>query len=134
MPDGGDWRIATANQNMMGFPAMALDMWSPWLVDYAKWRAQIQEGFGTLASEWQNFVSGRVKEDIAFVQRILQCRTSDQVWAAHAEFWHKAMDDYGREYLLIGKLAGSMTSKAVAAAQSATTEATEDMLHLRKAA
>jgi len=39
------------------------------------------------------------------------------------------MDDYGREYLLIGKLAGSMTSKVVAAAQYATTEGT-----VRKAA
>jgi len=38
------------------------------------------------------------------------------------------MDDYGGEYLLIGKLAGSMASKAVAAAQCVTKEAVEETL------
>jgi hypothetical protein len=43
-------------------------------------------------------------------------------WAAHTAFWQKAIEDYGKEYLLMGKLAGSLTSKAAAAAQYATQE------------
>jgi hypothetical protein len=109
-------------------------MWSPWLVGGAKLNAQIQEGFGTLASEWQNFVGGRLKEDLAFIQRIMQCLTPDRVWSVHFEFWQKAMDDYGEEYLRIRRLAGSLTSKAVAAAQCATKEAGEEMWQLRNAA
>jgi hypothetical protein len=135
MPDG-TVRGATlsTDQNMFGVPAVPLGMWSPWLVGGARLNAQIQEGFGTLASEWQNFVSGRLKEDLTFMQRIMLCRTPDHVWSAHLEFWQKAMDDYGRECLRIGRLAGSMTSKAVAAAQCATKEAGDELLQLRKAA
>jgi hypothetical protein len=135
MPDGS-FRGATpiADQHMFGIPAALLGMWSPWLVGGAKLNAQIQEGFGMLASEWQNFVSGRLKEDLAFIQRIMQCRTPNQVWPVHLEFWQKAMDDYGEEYLRIGRLAGSLTSKAAAAAQCATKEAGQEMWQLHNAA
>jgi hypothetical protein len=51
------------------------------------------KAFGMLASEWQNFVSRRIAEDFAFMQRIVQCRTPDQVWGAHADFWQKAVED-----------------------------------------
>ena len=100
---------------------MAFGMWSPWLVGAVKWSAQVHETFGTLAGEWQNFVSRRVKEDFAFVERIAQCRTPDQVWAAQADFWQKAIEDYGNQYLLMGKLAGGLTSKAAAAAHQHVT-------------
>lgn len=134
MPDGSTRGTApSAKQHMMGFPAAALGIWSPWLVGAGKLNAEFQEGFGTLASEWQKFVRGRLKEDITFLQRMIECRTPDQAWAVHAEFWQKATDDYGREYLLIGKLAGTMTSKAVAAAQSVTKVANEEMLQLPRA-
>jgi hypothetical protein len=87
-----------------------------------------------LASEWHNFVGRRLREDFAFMQQMAQSRTPDQILAAHVEFWQKAMQDYSREYLLIGRLATAAASKAVSAAQSATKEAGEEMLPLLKAA
>jgi hypothetical protein len=97
-------------------------VWNQWLVGATQWSGQVHEAFGTLTSEWQNFVSRRLKEDFEFTQRIAQCRTPDQVWSAHADFWQKAIEDYRKEYLLMGKLAGSLPSKAVAAAQCAGME------------
>jgi hypothetical protein len=88
---------STGPQFTYGFPAATLGIWRPWLVGAAKWNGQVYQGFGTLASEWQNFVSGRVKEDLAFMQRIMDCRTPDQVWAAHTAFWQRAIEDYGKE-------------------------------------
>ena len=127
MPDGSGWEFSrTTDQNFYGIPAVALGMWCPWLVGAAKWNAQVQEGFGTVASEWQNFVSRRLKEDFAFMQRVAQCRTPNQMWAAHADFWQKAMEDYGKEYMLMSKLAAGVTHKAAAAAQCATQEASRD--------
>jgi len=35
------------------------------------WTSHAEQPEKTLASEWQNFMSGQVKEDIAFVQLIL---------------------------------------------------------------
>ena len=132
MPDGSAPQAGA--QNLLTIPAVALGVWGPWLIGAAKLSAQIQQGFGTLASEWQNFVGRRVKEDFTFVQRIMQSRTPDQIWAAHAEFWEKAMEDCTREYLLMGRLAAGVKNKAVSAAQCATKDASEEMLPSLKAA
>jgi hypothetical protein len=76
-------------------------MWGPWLIGAAKLSAQMQQGCDRLASEWPNFVSGRVKEGFAFVQRIMQSRTPEQIGEARADFWEKAtagaMRDNGRK-------------------------------------
>ena len=107
--------MPNGSQTVYGNPAVGLGMWSAWLAGTAKWNAQVQEGFSTLASEWQNFVSWRLKEDFAFMQRVGQCRTPDQMWASHADFWQKAMEDYSKEYMLMGRLAAGVTTKAAAA-------------------
>ena len=132
MPDGSAPQAGA--QNLLTIPAVALGVWGPWLIGAAKLSAQTQQGFGTLASEWQNFVGRRVKEDFTFVQRIMQSRTPDQIWTAHAEFWEEAIEDYSREYLLMGRLAAGVTNKAVSAAQCATKDASEEMLPSLKAA
>jgi hypothetical protein len=131
MPDGID---RPADHFSYHFPAAPLGMSSPWLVGAAKWNAQICEGFGMLASEWQNFVSRRIAEDFAFMQRIVYCRTPDQVWGAHADFWQKAVEDYGKEYMLMGKLAASLTTKAASTAQSAAQEASTGVRSFSRAA
>lgn len=130
MPDGSGWEFSrTTDQNFYGIPAVALGMWCPWLVGAAKWNAQVQEGFGTVASEWQNFVSRRLKEDFAFMQRVAQCRTPDQMWAAHADFWRNAMEDYSKEYMLMGRLAAGVTSKAAAAGHQHVTIPARPLCH-----
>jgi len=135
MPDGSvrgiDW---PADRLTYGIPAVTLGMWGPWLVGVAKWTAGVHEGFGTLASEWQNFVSRRVIEDFVFMQRVMQCRTPDQVLGVHADFWQKAVEDYGKEYLLMSRLAAGLTTKAAAAARCATQEASAEVLIPLKAA
>jgi hypothetical protein len=119
---------------MFGSPAALLGMWSPWLVGAATLSGQLQEGLGALASEWQKFVGRRLKEDFAFTQRVTQSNTPDRIWAAQVEFWQRAMEDYSKESLIIGRLAAGVTSKAVLVAQSATKEASEKMLPMPKAA
>jgi hypothetical protein len=111
---------------MYRVPLWALSMWSPLFVGALRWNAQVQEGFGTIASEWQNFVSRRIREDFALMQRVAHSRTPDQVWAAYADFWQRAVEDYGKEYMTVGRLVAGVTSKSVAAAQSAAEELSAD--------
>jgi len=132
MPDGSTPQAGA--QNLLAIPAMVLGMWSPWLIGAAKLSAHFQQGFGTVASEWQNFVGRRVKEDFAFMQRITQSLTPGEVWVAHAQFWEQAIEDYSREYLLIGRLAAGVTNKAVSAAQCAVKDASEEPLRSLRAA
>ena len=75
-------------------------------------------------------VRGRLRVDAAAYSEAY----ADQAWAAYVEFWQKAMGDYSKEYLLIGSLAAGVTTKSLAAAQSATQEVSMEMLPLLKAA
>jgi hypothetical protein len=82
----------------------------------------------------KNFVGRWVKEDFAFMQRVAQGRPPDQMWAAHVDFWQKAIEDYSNECLLMGKLAAGVTTKAAATAQCATQEASAEVFPSLKAA
>jgi hypothetical protein len=85
------------------------------------------------ASEWQNFVSRRLKEDFAFMQRVTSAARLTNCGDA-CGFRQKAMEDYSKEYMLMGRLAAGVTTKAAAAAQCATQEASVEVFPLLKAA
>ena len=120
--------------NMFVGPALALGVWNPFLAGALRWNAQAHEGFGTIMSEWQDFVGRRLEEDFALMQRLARSRASDQILAAYADFWQKAAEDYGKEITSLTKLMTGVTSKMVTAAQSATDEAGPLESPLRKAA
>ena len=42
--------------NMFLAPLFALSVWNPFLAGALRGNAQAPEGFGTIASEWQDFV------------------------------------------------------------------------------
>jgi Phasin protein len=84
---------------------------------------------GSIADEWQDFVSRRLKEDVAFLQRISQSAAPDQIIAAYAEFWRKAVEDYGNEIATMTKLMTDASSKMAVAAQSVTEEASTKLFH-----
>jgi hypothetical protein len=106
------------------FPAWALPAWSPFWAGTIKWNAQDSEHLGTIASEWQSFVSGRLREDFALMQRIAHSCTPDQVRAAYADFWQKAVEDYAKEYMVMGQLVACVTRKLVV--ESIAEEASAD--------
>ena len=115
-------------------PALALSMWNPFLAGAPKGNSQAHEGFGTIASEWQDFMAHRLKEDFALVQRLTNSCTPDQILAAYTDFWQKAAEDYGKEITTMTKLMTGVTTKMVVAAQSATREASTNVLPSREAA
>jgi hypothetical protein len=94
-------------------------MCSPLWFGTLKLQAQAYQSVQTIASEWQRFVSGRLYEDFVLMQRVAYSRTPDQFWTAHAEFWQKAMEDYGREYMIMGKLLADAANKPMAAVREA---------------
>ena len=108
------WRVGNASAeqscNLLLAPALAWSAWNPLLAAALKGNAQAQEGFGTIASEWQGFVGHRLQEDIALMQRLTRCEISDQVLVAYTDFWHKAAEDYGKEITTMTKLMTGVTS------------------------
>ena len=85
---GAQAMLELMRARMCSCPALAMSARNPFWAAALKANAQAQEGFGTLASEWQGFVSHRLQEDIALMQRLAQS-TPDQALAAYTDFWHK---------------------------------------------
>jgi hypothetical protein len=104
-------------------------MWNPFL----GLNADALGGFGALAREWEDFVSRRLKEDVALVQRLTRSSTPDQVLSAYTDFWRKAGEDYGKEITILTDLMTDMTSNMAAAARSGTEEVSTKLFQ-RKAA
>jgi hypothetical protein len=115
-------------------PALALNMWNPFLASALTWSAQANQGFGTIVSEWQSFVGRRLKEDCLLLERLNASRTADQILQAYADFWQKAAEDYGKETTTITKLMAGLGSRMVVAAHHAADEAKSDVLPQQKAA
>jgi hypothetical protein len=115
-------------------PALALSMWNPFLAGTLRGNAHAHEGFGTIASEWQEFLARRLKEDFTLTQRLTHSCTPDRIVAAYTGFWQKAAEEYGKEINTMSKLMAGVTTKVVAAAHSATDAASTDLFPLRKAA
>ena len=86
--------FGNANQSL---PALPLGVWSPFLAGALRWKVRTQEVFTSVIGEWQNFAGRRLEEDFTFMQKLMRSRTPDQVLGAHADFWRKAADDYGKE-------------------------------------
>jgi hypothetical protein len=87
---------------------------------------------GTIASEWQDFVRRRLKEDAVLLQRLTRSAGPDQVISAYTDFWRKAGEDYGKEFATMAKLVADMNGRMAVVAQSATEEASTMLLN-RKA-
>jgi hypothetical protein len=104
-------------------PVLALGMWNPFLTEALRGNAQANEGFGAIASEWQEFLGRRMKEDMALMQRLTKSRTPDQILAAYTDFWQKAGEDYGNEITTLFKLMAGVTTTMTAAVQSDTDDA-----------
>ena len=79
------------------FSGFAVNMWWPWHACCRQWNAGVHDGIAMLTSEWQDFVSRRLKEDFALLQQIGALRSPDQVWGAYFTFWQKAAEDYSQE-------------------------------------
>jgi histone H3/H4 len=114
-------------------PLIAFNVWNPFLAGAVHGNSQALGDLSTIADEWQNFLSRRLKEDVALLQRLTRSTSPDQVLAAYADFWHKAAEDYGNEVTTVTKLMADMTGRIAVATQSATEDASTKLVP-RKAA
>jgi hypothetical protein len=124
---------AGQSPNMLFGPALTFRIWEPFLVGALKTNAQAQQALAMVAGEWQAFLAHRLQADMALMQRLAESRTPEQMLAAHAAFWQKAAEDYGKEFTTITKLFGRVTSKVAQQSQAAD-EASQDQWHGQRAA
>jgi hypothetical protein len=123
MPHAGG--TADHNPNILLAP-LSLGMWNPFLAGTSRGNSQAHEGFGAIVSEWQEFLSRRLKEDAVLMQRLSQSSTPDQILAVYIDYWQKATEDFGHQVTIMSKLATSVTTNMVTAAQSSDRRGTHE--------
>ncbi len=115
--------VADAGPNIFMAPGVALTLWQPFLAGAVAGNTQAFGEFSTIANEWRDFMSRRLKEDVGLFQRLGRSARPEDVLEAYADFWRKAGEDYGGEITTMTKLMTEMTSKMAVTAQSAIEEA-----------
>jgi hypothetical protein len=60
------------------FPGFALSL-SPPFACSAEWNRELHEGFAALSSEWRQFVSRRMKQDVTLLPRLGNPQSPEQL-------------------------------------------------------
>ena len=59
------------------------------------------------------FLSTTSPENLALVQHFMSCRTPVEVWSVYTQFLQKAVPDYQKEFVELGKLGSVVGSELV---------------------
>jgi hypothetical protein len=116
------------------FPGFPVNIWGAALTFNAECYATLHESFLAFSREWQDFLSGRMTEDFALLQRVGSARSPEEVWSTYVAFWQKAAEDYSAEFGRAAKLAGSLVGQSMATVQRQMEAATAEIAPFDKAA
>ena len=116
------------------FPGLPINLWSPAIAGCVEWNAAFHEGIATLSGEWQDFLSRRMKEDFALLQRVGASKSPEQVWSAYFAFWQKAAEDYSHEFARAANFTAGLMNWGTTGMHPRTEDATTQTQPLDKAA
>lgn len=122
-------RTAASEENggLFVTPAVAFALWGPVLAGAAKWNGKMYEGFAMLGSEWLNFVTRRLKEDLRLPQQLCACRSPEETRDVQVAFWQRVVEDYQKEFTVMAELGSGLVNNSMVTAQDRIEEAARDM-------
>jgi hypothetical protein len=82
------------------------------MADTASWNGKVLQGLTLLGGEWLDFVTRRLKEDVNLPTKFAACRSPNEISLVYAAFWQKLVDDYWKEFAVLGKLGGGVAASA----------------------
>jgi hypothetical protein len=95
----------------LAVPAWPIAIW-PSIADAASWNEKALQGLTMLSGEWLDFVTRRLKEDVNLPTKFAACRSPNEISSVYAAFWQKLVDDYWKEFAVLGKLGGDIAARA----------------------
>jgi hypothetical protein len=104
-------RPAEPSAMPFAIPTWPIAIW-PSMADAASVNSKVLQGLAILGGEWLDFVTRRLKEDASLPVKFAACRCADDVSSVYAAFWQKLVDDYWKEFAVLGKLGGDSTAGA----------------------
>ena len=92
-------------------PAWPIAIW-PSIADAASWNEKALQGLTMLSGEWLDFVTRRLKEDVSLPTKFVACRSPKEMSSVYGAFWQKLVDDYWKEFAVLGQLGGDIAASA----------------------
>jgi hypothetical protein len=80
-------------------------------------------------SEWLGFVNRRLSEDIAASQRIMECKTPQDVFSAYSDFFQRAQQQYQAEFQYFARLNQKLADETASVMKSSMDEVDAEMRH-----
>lgn len=87
------------------------------------------EQFSKANSEWLGFVNRRLNEDIAASQRILECKTLQDVFAAYSDFFQRAQQQYQAEFQYFARLNQKLADETASVMKNSIEQVDAEIRH-----
>jgi len=80
-------------------------------------------------SEWLGFVNRRLNEDIAASQRIMECKTLQDVFSAYSDFFQRAQQQYQAEFQYFARLNQKLADETASVMKARMEEVDAEVRH-----
>lgn len=80
-------------------------------------------------NEWLSFLNRRFKEDIATGQRIMECKTPQDLFAACSDFFQRAQAQYQAEFQYFTRFNQKLADETASIVKTHIEEANSEMRH-----
>jgi wobble nucleotide-excising tRNase len=112
------------NQAKIAFTTW-FDMQRPMIEAMTEMNGRLIEQVSRANEEWIGFVGRRLDEDLATSRRLMECRTTQDVMAAYAEYFQRAQKQYQSEIQHFTRLNQSMANETARAVRTSIEHASQ---------
>ena len=129
---------STNGRHDFGFPALMtptgfeawMEMNRPALTAMAEFNGKVYENFAAMNAamnkEWIDFITHRLKEELALPQQIASCKTAQEMYTVYVEFFQKAIGDYQAEFEQLGRLSKTLADDMIQTVQTRIEDAARE--------
>ena len=126
MPDDRSNDAFSFGNVLWQWPGADTDLWDPLISGPQEWCSRCSSTIYALNKHWFEFLQKRAQEDFALPQYFMSCRTSVEVWTVYMQFLQKAVTDYQKEFVELGKLGIVVGSEPVTQKQKKSTSRVDE--------
>lgn len=106
-----------------------LDINRPMLSAMQEINGKLLEQAARVNTEWVGFINRRLKEDIATSERLMDCKTMQDVMTAYRDFFERAQQQYQAEFQYFAHLNERIASETASAVNAKLHNAAEQIRH-----
>ena len=101
----------------------------PMVAAMAEINGRFIEQFSKANNEWLGFLNRRLNEDLVTSQRLMECKTLQDLFAAYSDFFQRAQQQYQAEFQYFTRLNQKLADETATVMKTHMDDAAADMRH-----